>query len=147
MNVIVLTDYVGILKKYDLKVTPQRLEILRYLDKNKAHPTANKIYSDLKKKNPSISKTTIYNSLETLKKNNIIYELTIEKTESRYEFEEKIHHHFLCKSCGKITDVDIECPHLNKMLKSKFKIDEVHGYFKGICVECLKKKKSNNKRN
>ena len=143
MNVIALTDYVGILKKHDLKVTPQRLELLKYLEKNRVHPTANKIYTDLKKKNPSLSKTTIYNSLETLKKNNIINELTIEKTESRYEFEESMHHHFLCKSCGKITDIDIECPHLNEMLEGKNKIDEVHGYFKGVCEECLKLEGSN----
>jgi Fe2+ or Zn2+ uptake regulation protein len=144
--VIDLTDYVEILKNNDLKVTPQRLEILKYLDKNKVHPTASKIYTDLKKRNPSLSKTTIYNSLETLKRNNIINELTIEKTESRYEFEKTMHHHFLCKSCGKIADIDIECPHLNEMLKSKYKVHQVHGYFKAICEDCLKKERLKKKK-
>ncbi len=136
-----LETYVEILKKYDMKITPQRLEILKYLDKNKIHPTANQIYSALKKKNPSLSKTTVYNSLDILNKNHIIDELTISKSESRYDFEPEPHHHFLCRNCGEITDIKVECPYLDSILKGKNKVEEVHGYFKGICEECLKKEK------
>jgi Fe2+ or Zn2+ uptake regulation protein len=136
-----LETYVDILKKHDMKITPQRLEILKYLDKNKIHPTANQIYSALKKKNPSLSKTTVYNSLDVLKKFHIIDELTISKSESRYDFEPEPHHHFLCRNCGEITDIMIECPYLEKILKGKNKVEEVHGYFKGICENCLKNEK------
>ena len=136
-----LENYVDLLKKHELKVTPQRLEILKYLDNHKTHPTANEIYKSLKKKNPSLSKTTVYNSLDTLIKNKIIQELSISKSELRYDFKEAMHHHFLCKSCGKILDIDVECPNLGKMLKGKHRIEEVHGYFKGICYECLKKER------
>lgn len=136
---IQLKDYVELLKQNDLKVTPQRLEILKYLDKHKTHPTADKIFRDLKKANPSLSKTTVYNSLEILKKHNIIQLLTISKSESRYDFEGGLHHHFLCKNCGAIIDIDIQCPHLKQVLQGKHHVDEVHGYFKGICEKCLKK--------
>ena len=40
--------YVDLLKEKSIKITPQRLEILRYLDKNRNHPTAFQIYTDLK---------------------------------------------------------------------------------------------------
>ena len=136
---IYLEKFVEILRENDLKVTPQRLEILKYLACHKTHPTANEIYKALKKKNPSLSKTTVYNSLDALNKNNIIHELSISKSELRYDIKEAMHHHFLCKKCGKIFDIDVECPNLGKMLKGKHKIDEVHGYFKGICEKCLKK--------
>ncbi len=136
-----MEEFVNLLKSYKLKVTPQRLEILKYLANHKTHPTANQIYSALKKKNPSLSKTTVYNSLEVLKKNNIINELTISKTESRYDFEPDFHQHFLCKCCGEITDIKVKCPYLEKMLNGKNKVEEVHGYFKGICEKCLKKEK------
>jgi Fe2+ or Zn2+ uptake regulation protein len=132
-------EYVELLKKHDLKITPQRLEILRYLNKNRTHPTANEIYSALKKKNPSLSKTTVYNSLDILLKHNLIHELFISKSESRYDFKLGMHHHFLCNNCGKIIDIDVECPFIGNMFKSKHKIEEVHGYFKGICEECLAK--------
>ena len=131
--------YVKLLKENSIKVTPQRLEILKYLDENRTHPTVDEIYSELKEKNPSLSKTTIYNSLETLKEHAIIQSLTISGTELRYDFENKIHHHFLCKICGNIIDINIKCPNLEKILKGGHKVEEVHGYFKGNCKKCMKK--------
>jgi Fe2+ or Zn2+ uptake regulation protein len=132
---------VKILKENGIKVTPQRLEIMKYLDDHMTHPDAEKIYSDLKKKNPALSKTTVYNTLEMLRKYNIVQVLTISESELRYDFKNTLHHHFLCKNCGKIIDIDVECPNLDRMLKGKYKVDEVHGYFKGICNVCRGKRK------
>ncbi len=132
-----MDEFVQLLKKHDLKVTPQRLEILKYLAKIKTHPTANMIYSALKKRNPSLSKTTIYNSLDKLYQHKIIHLLTISTSEMRYDFNVKPHHHFLCRICGTIIDIDVDCPYLEKMLKGQHKIEEVHGYFKGVCKDCL----------
>ena len=131
--------YVKLLKENSIKITPQRLEILRYLDENRIHPTVDEIYSALKEKNPSLSKTTVYNSVETLREHGIIQSITISGSELRYDFETKMHHHFLCKKCGNIIDIDVECAFLNKFLHGKHRVDEVHGYFKGICEDCLKK--------
>jgi len=133
--------YVKVLKENSIKITPQRLEILRYLDENRTHPTADQIYTGLKEKNPSLSKTTVYNSLEILRKRGVIQSLTICGSELRYDFRHIMHHHFLCKKCDTIIDIDIECPNLGKMLESGHKVEEVHGYFKGICKKCLKKGK------
>ena len=131
--------YVQLLKENSLKITPQRLEILRYLDEHKTHPTADEIYTELKEKNPSLSKTTVYNSVEVLKDHKIIQVVTISGVESRYDFKHGMHHHFLCEKCGKIIDIDIECPNLEKVLEGGHKVEEVHGYFKGTCKKCLKK--------
>jgi len=67
-----LKRYIRPLKENSIKITPQRLEVLRYLDGHRTHPTADQIYLDLKQKNPSLSKTTVYNSLDILKENGII---------------------------------------------------------------------------
>jgi len=137
--VIYLEKYVTILKQNQLKITPQRLAIMKYLDENRTHPTADRIYIDLKEKNPALSKTTVYNSVETLKEHDIIQSLTISGSESRYDFENKMHHHFLCKKCGTIIDIGIKCPNIGKIIESGHNIEEVHGYFKGICKKCMKK--------
>ncbi|MFW6120583.1 MAG: Fur family transcriptional regulator [Petrotogales bacterium] len=131
--------YVKILKENSIKITLQRLEILKYLDENRTHPTVDQIYSDLKQKNPSLSKTTVYNSVQTLTEHNVIQSLTISTSELRYDFENEMHHHFLCKKCNNIIDINIRCPNLDKILKSGHNVEEVHGYFKGICKDCLKK--------
>ena len=131
-------EYVKTLKENSIKVTPQRLDVLRYLDENRTHPTVDEIYVDLKSESPSLSKTTVYNTLEMLLKHGIIQSLSITGTESRYDFETGIHHHFLCKKCGNIIDVDIECPVMGTILENGHRVDEVHGYLKGECRECRK---------
>jgi len=137
--VIYLEKYVTILKQNQLKITPQRLAIMKYLDEHRTHPTADRIYIDLKEKNPALSKTTVYNSVETLKEHGIIQSLTISGSELRYDFENKMHHHFLCTKCGTIIDIDIKCPNIGKIIESGHNVEEVHGYFKGICKKCMKK--------
>jgi len=129
--------YVELLKQNSIKITPQRLEILQYLDKHRTHPTVDEIYNELKDKNPSLSKTTVYNSVEILDDFGLIQSITITGNEVRYDFKQGMHHHFLCKKCGEIIDIDIECPNLGKMLECGHKVDEVHGYFKGVCKKCM----------
>ena len=131
--------YVKMLRENSIKTTLQRLEILRYLDDHRTHPMADQIYLDLKEKNPSLSKTTVYNSLKIFKEHGIIQTLTISSSEIRYDFKCTIHHHFLCKKCGRIIDINSSCPHIEKIRKEGYQIDEVHGYFKGICKKCIKK--------
>ena len=131
--------YVKQLKEKQIKVTSQRLEILRYLDNHRTHPTADEIYQQLKQNNPALSKTTVYNSVDILKENGLIQSIYISGSEHRYDYKHGMHHHFLCKKCGEIIDIDIECPNLNTILKCGNQVDEVHGYFKGICKKCLEK--------
>ena len=131
--------YVTLLKDHAIKITSQRLEILKYLDEHHTHPDVEEIYSELKKKHPSLSRTTVYNSLEILKRNKIIQTLTISGSEIRYDKESTLHHHFLCKECGAILDIAIECPNMNRSVAGGHHVEEVHGYFKGVCKTCSKK--------
>jgi len=131
-------NYVQLLKDHGIKITTQRLEILTYLDGHHTHPDAETIYSALKKKYPSLSRTTVYNSLEILKKNNLIQSLTISGSELRYDINHGLHHHFLCKECGVIFDIAIECPNMNRIVAGGHHVEEVHGYFKGVCHTCSK---------
>jgi len=130
----------NILKTKGLKPTYQRLKILEYLNKHMhTHPTVEMIYEALAGRIPTISMTTIYNTLNAFLEKNIISAVTITGTELRYDVTTKPHHHFLCKKCGKIFDIDIKCPIIEKEQVKGNKIDEIHGYIKGICKNCLNK--------
>ena len=130
--------YTGILRENGIKVTPQRLEVLRFLDENRIHPTADDIYRALKKDNPSLSKTTVYNVLDILSKCGLVEVLTISGTECRYDYKSTRHQHFLCTSCGRIVDIHIKGLCMDCMPEKGHKVEEVHGYFKGTCRDCLK---------
>ena len=140
-----LDHYVEILKRGNMKITQQRIDILKYLDSHKSHPTAEEIYSSLKKTHPALSKTTVYNSLDVLRRHGIITPLTITENELRYDFKTDMHHHFLCKKCGKIIDIDISCPNIEKISEYGHQVDESHGYFKGTCKSCLEKEREKDK--
>jgi Fe2+ or Zn2+ uptake regulation protein len=129
-----------LLQAKGLKPTFQRLKILEYLQKHYNHPTVEMIYEDLVGEIPTISKTTIYNTLNALLEKEVIHAITITGTETRYDFKTFPHHHFLCRRCGKVIDIDIECPYAKKGQIGGHRIEELHGYFKGICKECLKKR-------
>ena len=132
-----LLMYAEQLRSRGIKATSQRIGILRFLDGNGDHPDVDTIYAMLKHTNPSLSKTTVYNTLDLLREKGVVQLLTISGTEHRYEIFTQMHHHLLCNSCGRIYNIDISCPLLGDMLHGEHKIEEVHGYFRGICKHCL----------
>jgi len=130
-----------ILSAKGIKPTYQRLKILKYLKAQHSHPMADKIYSELVKEMPTMSRTTVYNTLKAFADKNIITPISITGTEVRYDFcEGRHHHHFLCEKCHKIMDLQVICPNLEKSEINGNIIKELHGYFKGICAQCANKK-------
>lgn len=136
--------YVKILKDHTLKITSPRLEILKYLDEHHTHPNVEEIYTTLKKKHPSLSRTTVYNSLEILKEKKVIQALAISGSEARYDIDEGLHHHFICTRCGEIFDIAISCPNMDRTIPGGHHVEEVQGYFKGVCKKCNSKHKGRN---
>lgn len=132
-----MENYKKLLLEKGIKPTFQRIKILEYLQHHKIHPTVDMIYAALFNQIPTLSKTTVYNTLDKLRKEGLVNVLTISESELRYEYSSKPHHHFLCKVCKNIIDVDIECPYLESRMISDHKVEEIHGYFRGICKKCL----------
>jgi len=124
------------LEKRAIKPTYQRLCVLEFIEQNSDHPTADRIYENLMKKIPTMSRTTIYNTLNLFLEKGLVAPLTITGTEVRYELITNQHHHFLCLKCGRIYDVDIQCPLSQSKTVDGHQIQEIHGYFKGICKNC-----------
>ncbi len=130
-----------LLKEKGIKPTFQRLKILEYLSNNlNNHPTVEMVYEKLLKDIPTLSLTTVYNTLNNFLEKGLVFGVTITGTEVRYDFSTDFHHHFLCKKCGQIIDVDLKCAYAEgeKGIISGHRIDEIHGYFKGVCKDCSK---------
>lgn len=129
------------LTKNSIKPSYPRIKIFQYLEENHSHPTVDEIYNTLVKEIPTLSKTTVYNTLNILINAGVARVLTIEGNETRYDVDMKEHGHFKCESCGDIIDFTIETDKLNVMELKDFKINVKSIYYKGICNECLKYKK------
>jgi len=124
------------LEQHNIKPTFQRLCVLEYLEQNPIHPTVDMIYADLVKKMPTMSRTTVYNTLNLLLESGLASPITITGTEVRYEITTPQHHHFLCRKCNRIYDLDVQCPLCSNNEIEGHQIQEIHGYFKGICKNC-----------
>ncbi len=134
-----INDIATYLKDNGIQPSVQRIKIFEYLVKYKSHPTVDEIYSNLFRKIPTLSKTTVYNTLNLFIKKGIIISLTIEDNELRYDIKGEPHAHFKCIKCGKLIDVEPNCNLFKKKNVCGNRIIEYHIYFKGICKECLKK--------
>lgn len=124
------------LKKRNIRLTHQRLKVLEYISNNRIHPTVDQIYSDLHKEIPSLSKTTIYNTLSTLVEAKFVKVITIEDNETKYDVITDDHGHFKCESCGNIYDFHINIDAIASEDLNNFHVNQKDVYFKGICPSC-----------
>ena len=129
------------LESKNVKPTFIRVKTLEYLKANKTHPTADAIYEKLEKEIPTISRTSVYNTLNLFLELGLICPISITGKESRYDINLSPHHHFLCEKCGRIIDLDIKCQYQKNGTVNGHKITEWHGYFKGLCKECQKNRR------
>jgi Fe2+ or Zn2+ uptake regulation protein len=114
----------------------QRLKVLEYLVQNRIHPTADKIYTDLQKVIPTLSKTTIYNTLKILVEADLVKLIKTEESEARYDIDVKTHGHFKCESCGEVFDFAINLEALQLADLKNCRINEKNVYFRGFCPGC-----------
>jgi len=124
------------LRRLGLVPTVQRLAILNYLEKHQTHPTAEEVYGAVKVRFPSLSRATVYNSLDVLKRSGSILELTINRSVARYDAQARPHPHFLCRGCGTLYDVDLPCPIRPGDLVLGHEVETVHVYLHGLCTDC-----------
>lgn len=125
------------IKDKKIHLTHQRLKVLEYLAENQCHPTAEQIHSDLKKEMPTLSKTTVYNTLHMFMEARVVRLITIEDNEMRYDIVDEDHGHFKCECCGKIIDFAINLDMIRGDELHEFRITDKNVYFKGICPDCL----------
>lgn len=131
-----IRDY---LKENGIKPSYLRIKILEYLLKYKSHPTVDEIYRELSGEIPTLSKTTIYNTLNLFVEKKVAQLIVIEENETRYDADIRVHGHFKCGACGKIYDIPVDISSIKVEGLDKFQVDETHIYFKGICDKCLQK--------
>jgi len=125
------------LKAAGVRLTPQRLAIVDVLEGNTEHPSAEALFRAVKKRYPTMSFATVYNTLEALKKADCVRELKIDSTRRRFDPNTVPHHHLFCCSCGKIVDIHVEYRlDLPRAISAAFEVAGNHVEFFGNCRRC-----------
>lgn len=124
-----------------LKLTPQRLAIISYLDGNLSHPSASDVFKTVSTNFPTMSIATVYNTLDTLREKGVIKELSIDSEKKRFDPNPTPHHHLICLKCKEIIDVFTDFSlDLMETEKCGYEILGNHVDFYGICPKCKEQK-------
>ena len=128
---------IKLLTEKKLRPSVQRVEILAYLLDKKNHPTVDMIYSDLHPSFPTLSKTTVYNTLRLLESEKLVQTIGIEETELRYDADISNHLHFKCLHCKNVYDIFSISPQpIDSLLPKGFLLTKTQINIWGICEKC-----------
>lgn len=126
-----------------IKPSIQRMAIMDYLLKVKTHPTADEIYLALQPSMPTLSKTTVYNTMKLFASNGAVLCLDIDGKNARFDGDITPHAHFMCNGCGAIFDLPVnEGDWIKKEYLNHFTITDISLYLKGYCQMCSAKTKT-----
>lgn len=126
------TQALSLIKECGLRPSPQRIAVAAYVLSHRSHPTADEIFTGLKVQYPSLSKTTVYNTLHALVSSKRVMEVNIEPGIARFDGDTEPHAHFRCLKCNMIYDIDL----LEMSFPEEFDISGVQVNLTGCCPQC-----------
>lgn len=116
-----------------LRYSLKRSAILENLQGRHDHPSADIIYQDMKKIMPSISLGTVYRNLQTLCDTHQIHKINTDDQVVHYDANLSNHHHFICRECKSIIDVDVVSL---DSISLEHNVESMDVVYYGICKEC-----------
>ena len=123
----------------------KRDAILQYLQSVTDHPSAEKVFTQLKAEIPDLSMGTVYRNLNLFKQQGLAVSVATVKGVERFDGNTDPHVHFICQECDAVIDLmDMEIPDSLKSVAENSSGGQVSGCvlcFSGLCQDCLKKLK------
>lgn len=134
-----------VLQAQGYRLTPQRMLVIEALHNAESHISAEEIYEQLHARYPYSNISTVYRTLELLNRLSLVTETDFGEGRVRYHVAEKSHHHHLvCRTCGKVIDLDesVLSPIKGTLLRDYgFNADLRHLAISGECSDCRTKTK------
>jgi Fe2+ or Zn2+ uptake regulation protein len=132
-----------------LKLTPQRMAIVKELAGDETHPTAQELFERLRPALPTMSFATVYNTLDALSSAGLCAAMSLSPGSGRFDPNMAPHHHVVCDACGAVRDLfpsseaekgapdPARAKAVAKVLPG-FEVRSVEQIFRGICASCAK---------
>lgn len=121
---------------HSIRPSAQRLAIMDYLMENRIHPTVDDIFNALSPTMPTLSKTTVYNTLKLFAGHGAVFSLVIDEKNVRYDIDMSYHGHFQCMKCNAVYDIPLESAMYLTDRIGEHRVLETHLYYKGYCKKC-----------
>jgi Fe2+ or Zn2+ uptake regulation protein len=135
-----LAEGIALLRANGLHVTPQRLAVLRASSVS-PHSTADEIHRVVRAELGAVSRQAVYDALGVLTDRGLLRRIEPAGSPARYEGRVgDNHHHLVCRSCGRMVDVECaagEAPCLSPQEDAGYEVDEAEVVYWGRCPECV----------
>ncbi len=130
------------LMKFGIRPSVQRIAVMNYLLTHRTHPTVDEIYHALAQEIPTLSRTTVYNTLHLLCEHGAVLALCIDGINAHFDGYTHPHAHFMCANCGQVYDVDLDDASFveRNIPRNAARVTDAQLYYKGICADCESKK-------
>jgi Fur family transcriptional regulator, stress-responsive regulator len=138
-------DAVDLLRQFGIQVTAQRLAVLRAVSRQ-PHVTADAVAEIVRAEIGAISLQSVYDALSVLVAEGVLRR--IQPSGSPARFEDRVgdnHHHLICRSCGRLVDVDCSvgsAPCLAAADDQGYEIHEAEVVYWGRCPDCQAKSRA-----
>lgn len=101
-------DVVSLLRKHGIQPTPQRMAVMEYLLRTEAHPSADDILDNVRLSCPTVSRATVYNTVNLLVEKQLLRTLAFREGVVVFDPNLKRHHHFIDEETGRVFDIPWE---------------------------------------
>jgi Fur family transcriptional regulator, stress-responsive regulator len=130
----------ALLRRHGLHVTAQRLAVIRVVSR-RPHSTTEDIHRAVREEIGAISRQAVYDALAALTDKGILRRMQPAGSPARYETRvADNHHHLICRTCGRMVDVDCAVgvtPCLTAADDAGYEVDEAEVIYWGRCPECV----------
>ena len=136
------TNTSQILLAKGIRPSPQRVAVYEALSGRRDHPTAEVLFEELRRTMPTMSKTTVLNTLRLLQRVGLTRDVRCEEGELRFDGSPDFHAHFKCRECGGLFDLPVKGGHRSTFVAVPrgFKVDDEQVIYYGRCARCAAKK-------
>ena len=128
-----------------LRITSQRALILEIIRRGQGHLDADEVYRRARQKQPRLSLSTVYRTLQTLKRLGLVDEVHFDEDHHHYEVKPATeHHHLVCLGCGRVIEFKYPLARLVKKNIPEARDFEIAGSevrITGYCPDCLRHKR------
>jgi len=121
-----MEQVISILRRCGIQPTPQRIAVVDFVLKTKEHPSADDVLKYARKKCPTVSRATVYNTLNLMVEKGLIKTQLLKEGTVIFDPNMVNHHHFIDENTGDILDIPWDA--LTVKVKDKMSDYEIHDY-------------------
>ena len=103
-----MSDIIELLRQSGIQPTPQRIAVAEFILGSKTHPSADEIFAMVRPTCPTVSRATVYNTLNLLVEKGLIRQQVLREGTIIFDSHVAAHHHFVDEETGEIYDVPWE---------------------------------------